>query len=185
MNHIIAYNYSTLEKIISKWLLSSQFSLFAVAVKASGWEKHCKSGTKMWQKKLNQFVDNGLFHLTRVATPLWLTKLFAYPRTKIIGWLKLLMTWMDLSCVLLQIWATFYCLVSDLTATAMCFVCEPFSSPVWGVAYSLVLYIAVLKDLKYMINIQSHGFWYNLGTTALEPRWFSMINSMVSGAIWD
>ena len=42
-----------------------------------------------------------------------------------------------------------------------------FSSPIWGVAYLLDLHSVVFKDLKYLINKQSHEFSYNLGIIGL------------------
>ena len=65
------------------------------------------------------------------------------------------------------------CTVSSLTLRLLSWAswlgkAIPFSSRVWGVAYSLVLRSAVLKDEKYiMINMQSHEFSYYLGIIAL------------------
>ena len=59
-----------------------------------------------------------------------------------------------------RFWPYAYCHASWLVKAML------FSSCVWGVAYSLVLDSAVLKDEKYMINMQSHGFKCNLGIIA-------------------
>lgn len=48
-------------------------------------------------------------------------------------------------------------LLSDLTPTVICHKVIPFSSSVYGVAYSLVLRSAVFKDLKHVINKQSQN----------------------------